>query len=168
MSKKWIFTILIIFVVLLGASQFIRSSRKVPAPVEGTTFTDLASPPYEVAAFLKTDCYDCHSYETKYPWHANVAPISWWIDHHVKEGRKHLNFSTWGAYTFGQQAKKAQKAAEAILEGHMPITPYTWMHRNARLNDAERKYLADYFESLRQSLNAVPDMPMIPNEAPPR
>ena len=40
-------------------------------------------------------CYDCHSNETKYPWYASIAPVSWLVYHDINEGRDNLNFSTW-------------------------------------------------------------------------
>src|SRR5580765_2914451 len=38
-------------------------------------------------------CYDCHSNETSTFWWEDIAPLSWWITNHVKEGRAALNFS---------------------------------------------------------------------------
>ena len=52
-------------------------------------------PPKEVKSILKKACYDCHSNETKWPFYANIAPLSFSISSHVKDGRKALNFSEW-------------------------------------------------------------------------
>ena len=51
--------------------------------------------PEEVGLILKTSCYDCHSNETRYPWYAYIAPVSWLVVKDVKNGRGDLNFSEW-------------------------------------------------------------------------
>ncbi len=83
-------------------------------------------------------CYDCHSNETRTTWWEDVAPLSWWITNHVKEGRAALNFSEWGSGGKGEG-----DAAETISEGSMPPDYYTWlgMHAAAKLTSAERKEL---------------------------
>src|SRR5271167_2263090 len=52
-------------------------------------------PPDPVARALVASCYDCHSYETKWPWYSRVAPVSWLIASDVNKGRNHLNLSDW-------------------------------------------------------------------------
>ncbi len=32
-------------------------------------------------------CFDCHSNDTSTYWFEDVAPLSWWITNHVKDGR---------------------------------------------------------------------------------
>ncbi|NVB82954.1 MAG: cytochrome C, partial [Kofleriaceae bacterium] len=32
-------------------------------------------------------CFDCHSNETKWPWYARVAPMSWVLERDVEIGR---------------------------------------------------------------------------------
>ena len=54
--------------------------------------------PKEIASLLKTSCYDCHSYQTTLPWYGNVAPVSWEVRSHIKEGRTWLNFQEWENY----------------------------------------------------------------------
>ena len=83
-------------------------------------------------------CYNCHSNETRTLWWEDVAPVSWWITNHVKEGRDKLNFSEWGS------AHQSDDAAETVTNGSMPPDYYTWLglHGNAKLTPAERKELA--------------------------
>nr|WP_233750417.1 heme-binding domain-containing protein [Halarcobacter anaerophilus] len=61
--------------------------------------------PENIMTMLKTSCYDCHSNEVKWPWYSNIAPFSWMINRHVKDGRKALNFSTWENYTKEEKTK---------------------------------------------------------------
>lgn len=167
MSRKLITKILIGLFIILVISQFIRPSRKTPRVDPNSTFVPLANPPAEIAGLVKTACYDCHSYETKYPWYANIAPVSWLISNHVNEGREHLNFSDWGKYPIKKKIHKAEECVEEIAEGHMPIAGYTWMHADAQLSKAQRDALVAYFEELKTVLGSIPSMPMPTPEGAP-
>ena len=84
-------------------------------------------------------CFDCHSNETHTYWWEDVAPLSWWITKHVKDGRSALNFSD---CTKG--ARGENDAAETVRGGSMPPSYYTWigLHSAAKLSKAERDQLA--------------------------
>jgi hypothetical protein len=50
-------------------------------------------------AIFRSACYDCHSNETRYPWYSHIAPVSWWMKHHINEAREQGVDSvavTWG------------------------------------------------------------------------
>ena len=102
------------------------------------------------ARIIKDACYDCHSHETKYPWYASVAPVSWWIGHYIEEARGHLNFSTWAAYDAEKKAHKAEECAEEVEKGLMPLKPYAKMHSEARLSDEQRERLISWFKSVEE------------------
>lgn len=36
-------------------------------------------------------CQDCHSNQTVWHWYSRVAPVSWFLVHHVNQGRGELN-----------------------------------------------------------------------------
>jgi hypothetical protein len=82
-------------------------------------------------------CFDCHSNTTHWPWYSNVAPVSWFVQRHVEEGREALNFSEWQ-----RPQKEASESAEAVLEGEMPLGSYALLHSTARLSPPERQALA--------------------------
>jgi mono/diheme cytochrome c family protein len=92
--------------------------------------------PKTKSLFMKA-CADCHSYETKWPWYSNVAPVSWFIYHDVEEGREHFNVSAWGH----QEENEGNEAAETIEEGEMPMKAYLLAHPEARLSAEEKKSL---------------------------
>ncbi len=93
--KKIVIGIVVIF---LGI-QFFRIDKTNPPINEEMDFIKMTNPPIKVGTILKTSCYDCHSNESSYPWYTNVAPFSWWVKHHINEGRENLNFSDLGTYT---------------------------------------------------------------------
>ena len=137
-------TLVILFglVVVLGAAaQFIPVTRTNP-PVTG----DIPAPP-EIKTLLRGACYDCHSHETVWPWYSRVAPASWLVAGDVKEGREHLNFSTWSDYKPAKQGVLLDDAVEQIREGEMPPFYYAWMHPKARLTDAQMEQLVKWMKA---------------------
>ena len=87
-----------IVIVLVGI-QFIRPARNIAAPGPNPNdLTVLHPTPSAVKVILEKACYDCHSDTTRYPWYANVQPVAWWLDHHIKDGKRHLNFSQFGKF----------------------------------------------------------------------
>ncbi len=85
-------------------------------------------------------CYDCHSNETRWPWYASIAPISWRIQRHVTEGREKLNFT---AFEPGSKevSEAAGDAAETVTKGDMPPQDYLLAHPEARLSAADKQAL---------------------------
>jgi hypothetical protein len=92
----------------------------------------------ETRALAVRACFDCHSNETTWPWYSHVAPISWFLQSHVDEGREILDFSDWS-----RTYRKAHVASRAVSGGDMPLWTYTLMHPAARLSAAERTALSD-------------------------
>lgn len=140
-----------LLLVLLGAlviMQFFRIDKSVPEVKPSDDFIAIAQPNAEIKSLLMTACYDCHSYKTEYPWYSNVAPVSWWIGHHIEEGREHLNFSLWGTFSQEKKDHKLHECAEETEEGEMPLNSYTWTHGDAKLSKEDQKKLAEWFESL--------------------
>ncbi|MGD0745731.1 MAG: heme-binding domain-containing protein, partial [Verrucomicrobiota bacterium] len=89
---KWVFGALVAVFALL---QLTNPARTNPPIVPGHDVSATNAPPPPIAALLHAACYDCHSYETKWPWYSRVAPVSWLIASDVNGGRKHMNFSDW-------------------------------------------------------------------------
>ena len=50
-------------------------------------------------AIFRNNYYDYHSGVTKYPWYAEIAPISYWVRDYVEEGKKHFNIEEWSNYS---------------------------------------------------------------------
>lgn len=106
----------------------------------------------EVARILKSACYDCHSNETKYPWYAHVAPVSWLVAKDTREGREELNFSIWTEYDMMEKLEKLDDIAIEVGEGEMPMKIYTYVHAGANLKDLERKKLIEWAEAFMDAV----------------
>ncbi|MGV2480164.1 UNVERIFIED_CONTAM: heme-binding domain-containing protein, partial [Salmonella enterica subsp. enterica serovar Weltevreden] len=116
-----------------------------------TDFISLSSANPEVAGLLRTACYDCHSAQPAFPWYTNIAPVSWWIRHHIDEGQHELNFSDWGSYSEKRKNHKLEECIELVEEGEMPMASYTWMHKEAKLTDAQKLQLVEFFRAVKNS-----------------
>ena len=104
--------------------------------------------PIEVEILLRRACYDCHSNETRWPWYAYVAPVSWMIVEDVEHGREVMNFSEWGRYDEKKRAKRASHAVDEIEDGEMPLSKYVRMHPEAAVSGEELELLRRWAESL--------------------
>jgi cytochrome c551/c552 len=90
----------------------------------------------ETKALAQRACFDCHSNETVWPAYANIAPVSWLVQHDVDEGREKLNFSEWQ-----RPQKESKEAAQSVREGEMPPWQYVLLHPEAKLSAEERSAL---------------------------
>ena len=123
--------------------------------------SSLVRVPDTVQQILKVSCYDCHSNNTVYPWYTNIQPVGWWLNHHVEEGKEHLNFNeftnippTEKRTTRERQLKKLEEIKETVEEGEMPLSSYTLIHTNAKLTKEQRQLLINWADSARQVLGA--------------
>jgi mono/diheme cytochrome c family protein len=139
--RSWVRNLLIAGGILLVAFGLIQlvPYRVTNPPV--TSEPNWDSP--QTRRLAVAACFDCHSNETHTEWWEDVAPLSWWITNHVKEGREKLNFSEWDTH-----GGEADDAAETVRNGEMPPDYYTWlgMHSNADLSPSQRRALADGLE----------------------
>lgn len=140
-------TFLLSFIAFLLMMQFFRINQTNPAPSPSTDFASLSQIPPDKLAILKGACYDCHSNETRYPWYSQIAPISWRLSGHIKEGRKELNFSEWGTYSARKQEHRLEDIEEAFRTGSMPTWDYKLAHAGGRLSLSQRKEMEEWFKA---------------------
>ncbi len=143
----------LVLAVLLVAAQFIRPAKNLGAVVGPNDLNAKYPVPPAVKTLLARACYDCHSNHTRYPWYAEVQPVGWWLSQHVNDGRRHLNFSEFGAYPEKRAAKKLEQVSDEVDQHTMPLSSYTWVHADARLTSAETKLLVDWADSLHDKIN---------------
>ncbi|WP_422860218.1 heme-binding domain-containing protein [Flagellimonas sp. S174] len=139
---------IVLLVVLIGM-QFYRPEKNLSEGDYVAAFEKETQPSPEVQKILETTCYDCHSAHTKYPWYSNIAPISYWMDGHIEEGKEHLDFSEWPNLTAKKKDHKLDEFIEYVENGEMPLKEYTWTHKDARLTEDQRKMLMDWATEAR-------------------
>lgn len=143
--------ILIGLLIVLIIAQFVQPPHNSGSPVGTEDITHSVQVPDSVMALLKVACYDCHSNSTRYPWYSRITPVNWWLNHHINEGKRELNFSEFKG-TYRRKMKKMEESAEQTEKHEMPISSYLWTHKDARLSDAQRKLIVDWAKNSRQQL----------------
>jgi len=121
----WLKRLVPVAFAILILIQLIRPSTVNP-PIDANR---------EIAAHLMVDpgvqsifsraCADCHSNRTVWPWYSHVAPVSWLLASHVTRGRRHMNFSEWGAYPVEKSSKLLDEICKEVQDGDMPPFTYT-------------------------------------------
>ena len=144
--------LLVLFVILLVLQAF-RPEKNTSANKEND-ISSLYPVPDNVEQILVKACNDCHSNSTVYPWYAEVQPIAWWLDDHVKDGKKHLNFNEFASYRLAKQFHKLEEVFDEVKGGEMPLESYTVVHRDANLTDAERNIIMDWSVAVRDTMKA--------------
>ncbi|MBK7432510.1 MAG: heme-binding domain-containing protein [Chitinophagaceae bacterium] len=149
--KRTLLVLLLAFVVI----QFFRPAKNKAEGISNNDITKLYPVPQDVQDILKTSCYDCHSNNTVYPWYAEVQPVTWWLDKHIQDGKKDLNFSEFAGYRLRRQYKKLEEINELVKKNEMPLDSYLWIHKNAKLSDAQKLTLANWVTAVRDTMKAT-------------
>lgn len=135
--KKILLIILGIFVAFLIIIQFFPPEKNdnLVKPQDDIVFQ--LEVPTAVKKNLVSACYDCHSNRTVYPFYNRIAPVSWILAGHIREGKEHLNFSEWAGYDRKTQIGLLNDICNEILNGTMPLKGYVFMHSKAVLNEKQ-------------------------------
>lgn len=131
--------------------QFYRPEKNLSGD-KSHSITTKYSIPQNVKNTLEIACFDCHSNTTKYPWYSNLQPGASFMAGHVKEGKKKLNFDNFTSRRVAIQNHKLEEIAEMIEEGKMPLLSYTFFHRDAILNEVQKKEIIDWTKASMDSL----------------
>jgi hypothetical protein len=110
--------------------------------------------PAEVKAILQASCNDCHSANTNYPWYSYIQPVSMWLGNHIKDGKRHLDFSDFLSYRIAKQYHKLEEVEETVENGEMPISSYTLIHKSGKLDAIKKAILVNWSRALRDSIRA--------------
>lgn len=148
--------ILLVLFVALVVAQFFGPQKNEGTLASVDAFLAETNPPEDVKLILKESCYDCHSDVTRYPWYNNITPVNYWLAEHVKDGKKHFNFSDWVGNSVKRKDHKFEELIEMVEEKEMPLNSYTWTHREAKLNDAQIKSVVDWAKLVRIKYSLEP------------
>ena len=148
-----------ILVIAFIVMQFFRPEKNDGGYDSFNVFEKETKVSDEVLSILKKNCFDCHTNQTRYPWYAEVAPISYWLNDHILDGKKHFNMSEWNGYSVKKKSKKMDELIEEVQEGEMPLNSYTWIHGS--ITEEEKEILIqwatmailNYDEALKVSIN---------------
>jgi hypothetical protein len=149
--KRTFQILLLAFIVI----QFIRPAKNKAEGISNNDITKIYPVPADVQSILKTSCYDCHSNSTVYPWYAQVQPVAWWLNSHIKKGKKDLNFSEFKTYSIRKQYRKLEEINDLVKKGAMPLDSYLWIHTDAKLTDQQKLILAGWVTAVRDTIQVI-------------
>lgn len=149
MLKKLLIGLVIILVLI----QFIHPAKNQSNDVQYDISTKYPMSDSVKLVFDKA-CADCHSNKTNYPWYASIQPVAFWISNHVNDGKRHFNINEFASYQIGKQNKKLEECIEEIKEDEMPLSSYTLIHKNARLTEAEKASIINWFQNIVDTIHA--------------
>ncbi|TKB97820.1 heme-binding domain-containing protein [Pedobacter cryophilus] len=160
MIKKILLALGVVIIVI----QFIRPEKNIAAGAQPNAISTKYTVPDTVNQLLSVACKDCHSNNTVYPWYSNIQPVAWWLNDHVKEGKRKFNLDEFTTYTLKRQDHKLEELIESQEDHWMPLDSYTWVHRDAALTDAQRKVLIDWANVTRKQIQSNPDFATSPKK----
>jgi hypothetical protein len=111
--------------------------------------------PENISNMLHYSCFDCHSNQTRYPWYDNIAPASWLVAHHIREGKNQLNFSEWGIKDLTDKLGILGEIQEEVKSGAMPLASYTMIHREAKLTKEQVDEMVKWTDKFTEQLLGI-------------
>lgn len=146
MKRKLLLLLVIIFIGI----QFVPVNLNQSEQEQKDDIIVTENPPQEIALLLKISCYDCHSNNSEYPWYDKIAPVSWWVAHHIDEAKDELNFSEWATFTSKRKNHKLKEMMEVLDEGEMPLKSYLIMHGNAKVSAEQVEQLKSWINTIKE------------------
>jgi hypothetical protein len=144
--------ILLFLLAALVIIQFIHPEKNKSTGNLANYIGNAFTIPENVKFILEKACNDCHSNNTSYPWYSRVQPVDWWLDNHVRTGKKHLNLDEYTNRDLRFQYHKLEEIAEQVKEGEMPLESYTWLHKDAKLTETEKTTLINWADATRENM----------------
>ena len=160
--------VFIIIVIILIVIQFFKPERNLHAGPQPKAITTQYTVPENVDTIMAKACYDCHSNNTRYPWYANVQPVAWWLNDHINGGKYELNFDEFAAYAPAKQYHKLEEVGDMVNHGRMPLSSYTWIHKDAILTDAEKSTIVNWAEGIRKQMESKYPKDSLVTKRPPK
>ena len=138
--------------VFLGMQVFPTSTTPKASAATGAHMAEVMNP--KVGAILDRSCQDCHSSHTTWPWYSRVAPVSWMVSKHVREGREMLDFSEWA----NQPPSEGERMliCDAVSDGGMPLPEYTMIHRKAKLSKQDVELICGWAAATSAPMTSLP------------
>jgi hypothetical protein len=143
--------LVVLLVILIGIQFFHPKKNKSAGPQPNYVGNNFAIPA-DVKKILAVSCNDCHSNNTRYPWYAKIQPIHWWLNKHIVDGKKHINYDEFTNRTVWYQNHKMEETIDMVKESKMPLNSYTWTHKDARLSQGEKDKLVNWAKSVMDTL----------------
>ncbi len=151
---KYVKIAVALIAVALLAVQFVRPGRnRAQAPPGGSIEAKFPVPDHVMQVF-KRSCYDCHSDSTVYPWYAEIQPVGLWLNSHIQDGKRGINFDRFSMYRPMRQFGKFRDIIEQLQKEEMPLGSYLFIHRYARLTTDEKEEIIRWSGAMMDTMRA--------------
>jgi hypothetical protein len=144
--------ILTLMLVALIIIQFFRPEKNISTADQPNALAKVYPIPEDADTVMKKACYDCHSNNSHYPWYFSVQPSAWFLAGHIKNGKRHLNFDEFMTYSKEKQDDKLKDLIDMVNEDDMPLSSYTWIHTDAKLDQEQKKAITTWAKQLREQI----------------
>lgn len=146
--------ILLVLLAALVVIQFIHPKRNTATGTQPDYIGTVYAVPDNVKSIMARACNDCHTNNTRYPWYTRTQPVHWWMNKHVVNGKKKINYDDYTKRSLRYQYHKMEETVEMIKEGSMPLDHYTWMHKDAILTETEKNAIISWANSVMDTMKA--------------
>ena len=150
--KKIFKTLGWLLLIALVAIQFFHPKKNIHVVDQPNAISKKFQVSADVKIILDKACMDCHSNNTRYPWYNNIQPVAWWLNDHVIDGKKELNFDEYINKRPRFQYRRMEQTIDLVKKGEMPLDSYTWIHKDAILSEEEKTKLFDWAQSVMDTL----------------
>lgn len=150
--KKVLKTIGWLLLIALVIIQFFHPKKNIHPGDQVNAISKLYPIPSEVKTILDKACMDCHSNNTRYPWYNNIQPVAWWLDDHINEGKRELNFDSFITRRPFFQYRRMEQTIDLVKKNEMPLDSYTWIHKDAILTADEKAKLTSWAQGIMDQM----------------
>jgi hypothetical protein len=165
--KKVLKTIGWLLLIALIAIQFFHPKKNIHEGDQPNAISKKFPVSADVKIILDKACMDCHSNNTRYPWYNNIQPVAWWLNNHVIDGKKELNFDEYITRRPRFQYRRMEQTIDLVKKKEMPLDSYTWTHKDAILTEEEKTKLYDWAKSVMNALEAQYPIDSLKRPSPP-
>lgn len=144
--------IAVVLLIAFLAIQFLPVQLNKSSTTSKADFLMVNNVPENIENKLKTSCYDCHSNHTHYPWYSKIQPVAMFLQNHVIDGKKELNFSEWDSLSVRRKKSKLKAIVNQIRDDEMPMSSYTIIHKNAKFSEVEKKEMIQWMTEKKDGL----------------
>jgi hypothetical protein len=146
--------ILLVFAIVLIIIQFIHPARNISKTDQPNNIAYGYNMPADVKAILDKACMDCHSNNTRYLWYFKIQPVDWWLTHHINKGKRELNFDEYTNKPVRYRYNELEFFIDQVKKKQMPLASYTWIHKDAILDEQEKNTIIKWAESIRKEIKS--------------
>ncbi|NTV02974.1 MAG: heme-binding domain-containing protein [Chlorobiaceae bacterium] len=125
-------------ILALMLCQFVPLGRVDP-PSKGA-----GALPLPARRTLESRCGQCHSYATRWPNSAFIAPLSWYVVHEVRKARQAINLSELSGAPNHDGFRVKKRIRSLIISGNTSRHAVIPGFEQAELTPSERKQLLDW------------------------